>query len=229
MTGTDPWLPLRGATFSSRTDIWSFVVEEIHKRPWFGSGFASFWAINPEVQPSLKTDQWFGTYAIINEGHNGYLDLLACNGIIGLVGGLAVVFRAMTVAGLALGRADPPKLAWKTGHMAQTTALFHMVLLIGLLIHNFTESNLFSSNSLLVTAFLITALDLEKWRVTTRVPRQARSPNPALYRSMRLGHDRLAGAGDARVHPARPPPLRLREKGDWGLRPTPPAGGPPSV
>ncbi len=225
VTGTDPWLPLRGATFSSRTDIWSFVVDEIHKRPWFGSGFASFWAINPEVQPSLKTDQWFGTYAIINEGHNGYLDLLACDGIIGLVAGLAVVFRTLTMAGLAMARAEPPKVAWKTGQMAKPTALFHMVLLIGLLIHNFTESNLFATNSLLVTAFLITALDLEKWRIATRLPRQARYPNPAQFRPMRSRPGRLPGVTPTGLYPAHPPPPR-RGKEDWTFGSTVPPGKP---
>ena len=221
VTGTDTWLPLRGATFSSRTDIWSFVVEEIHKRPWFGSGFASFWAINPELQPSLKSDQWFGTYAIINEGHDGYLDLLACNGIVGLVAGLAVVFRTLTMAGLALGRAEPPRLAWKTGLLAQPTALFHLVLLIGLLIHNFTESNLFSTNSLLVTAFLITALDLEKWRIATNPGRQPRYPNPAQFRPVRTNRASLAGAPNAGLHPVAPLPRPVRDTGDWILRPAP--------
>ena len=182
VTGADPWLPMRGVTFTSRTDIWSFVVEEIAKRPWFGAGYNSFWAINPAVQPSLKSDDWFGTYAIINEAHDGYLDLLATGGIVGLVGGLLVVFRTIGIAGRALVQAEPAKLAWQTGRMAHPTAVFHMALLVGLLVHNFTESNLFSNNTGLVVGFLVAALDLEKWRIATKQPARPRYPKPAALR-----------------------------------------------
>ena len=177
-TGADPWAPFAEMTFTSRTDIWHFVLGEIAKRPWLGAGYSSFWAINPVVQPSLKSDEWFGTYAIINEAHDGYLDLLAMNGVVGLVAGLAVVLRTMVLAGRAVSRAEPTVVAWRTGHMAQPTAVFHMALLIGLLVHNFTESNLFSNNSTLVMAFVFSTLDLDKWRLAT-ARTGARHPNPA--------------------------------------------------
>ena len=110
----------------------------------------------------------------MNEGHNGYLDLLATAGVVGLLGGLFVTFRTIGIAGRALVHSDPAPVAWATGRLAQPTAVFHMALLIGLLIHNGTESNFFSGNSLLVTAFTIAALDLEKWRLATRRPVVAR-------------------------------------------------------
>ena len=184
---TDPWAPFAGVTFTSRTDIWAFVLEEVGKRPWLGSGYGSFWAINPAVQPSLKSDQWFGTYAIINEAHDGYLDLLAMSGIVGLVGALAVVFRTIGIAGRAVGRAEPSDLAWRSGRMARPTAVFHMALLVGLLVHNVTESNLFSHNSTMVVAFLFTALDLEKWRIGAPRPVRARFANAAVRRRLRAG------------------------------------------
>ncbi len=182
LTGADPHAPFAEMTFTNRTDIWWFVLGEIQKRPLLGAGYGSFWAIDPSVQPSLKSDDWFGTYAIINEAHNGYLDLLAMVGIVGLVASLAVVLRTMGIAGRAVGQAEPTASAWLSGRMARPTAVFHMALLVGLLVHNLTESNLFSNNSTLVVAFVLTALDLEKWRLA--VPRRAgtRHPNPALLR-----------------------------------------------
>jgi exopolysaccharide production protein ExoQ len=185
VTGTDPWLPLRGVTFTMRTDIWSFVVEEIDKRPWLGAGYNSFWAIDPAIQPSLKSDEWFGRYAIINEAHDGYLDLLATGGIVGLSGGLLVIFRTIGISATALAKADPTAIAARSLRMAYPTAAFHMALLIGLLVHNFTESNLFSNNTTLVVAFLIAALDLEKWRLTTRRAVGAHYPNPAVARRIK--------------------------------------------
>jgi O-antigen ligase len=183
----DPWLPLRGVTFTQRLDLWVFAVEEIVKRPWFGAGYSSFWAINAAVQPSLKSDMWFGTYALINEAHQGYLDLVLTTGVVGLLGGLAVVFRTLWVAGRAIVRAEPADVAARTGRMAYPTAAFHMAMLVGLLVHNFTESNLFSNNSVLAVAFVLTALDLEKWRIATRQPRLARFPNPRPYRPLASG------------------------------------------
>ncbi len=193
-TGADWHAPFAEMTFTSRTDIWWFVLDEIKKRPWLGSGYGSFWAINPAVQPSLKSDEWFGTYAIINEAHDGYLDLLAMSGVVGLVGALAVVFRSIGVAAQAVGRAEPTASAWRTGRMAHPTAVFHMALLVGLLVHNFTESNLFSNNSTLVVAFLFTTLDLTKWRLATARPIGSRYPNPAGPRRPRVRASATGGA-----------------------------------
>jgi O-antigen ligase len=178
ITNADPWLPTRGMTFTGRTDLWSFTLGEIAKRPWFGAGYSSFWAIDPTVQPSLKSDQWFGVYTIINEAHDGYLDLIATTGIFGLIAGLLVVFRTIGIGGQAIARTEPAAVSWETGRMGYPTAVFHLTMLIGLLVHNFTESNLFSNNSVLAVAFTLTALDLEKWRIATRRPRAMPFPYP---------------------------------------------------
>jgi exopolysaccharide production protein ExoQ len=182
ITNSDPWLPLRGVTFTSRLDLWVFTLEEIAKRPWLGAGYSSFWAIDPVVQPSLKSDMWFGTYAIINEAHEGYLDLLATGGVVGLAGGLFVVLRTLGIAGRAIVHAEPTTIADQAGRMAFPTAVFHLSLLVALLVHNLTESNLFSNNSVLAVAFILAALDLEKWRLAMRKPTTARYPR-AVQRS----------------------------------------------
>jgi exopolysaccharide production protein ExoQ len=168
VTGIDPMLPLRGVTLTSRTDIWSFVVGQIGERPWFGAGYSSFWSIDPAVQPSLKSDQWFGVNVMINEGHNGYLDALATGGVIGLVGALFVLIRSILLAGRAMTGTRSAADAWRDGHLAWPTAVFHLALLLGLILHNFTESNLFSNNGLLALVLLLSILDLEKWRIATR-------------------------------------------------------------
>ena len=179
LVNADPWLPMRGVTFTNRTDLWAFVSGEIAKRPWLGTGYASLWAINPAVQPSLKSDMWFGVYAIINEAHEGYLDLWATTGIIGLAGGLFVVLRTIGLAGRAIVQAESSAQAWASGRLAFPTAVFHLTMLLGLLVHNLTESNLFSNNSVLAVAFIVAAVDLERWHVATRRPAAAQYPNPA--------------------------------------------------
>jgi O-antigen ligase len=161
--GSDPLLPLRGATFTDRTDIWSFVAGELAKRPWLGAGYQSFWSIDPALQPSLKTDEWFAT-AAINQAHNGYLDMLATGGVFGLVGSLLVVGRSIALAWRALSEKLPARLQ-PDGALAYATAGFHMSFLLGLIVHNFTESNLFNNAALLCVGFLLATLDLEKWRL----------------------------------------------------------------
>jgi O-antigen ligase len=166
VTASDPLLPIRDATFSERTSIWAFMLREIAQRPWLGSGYQSFWSIDAAVQPSLKTGEWFGTYVIINEGHDGYLDLLATCGVLGFLLGLFVFGRGIVIAFQAFVRARPAEAAWRAGTLARPTATFHLAFLLGLVVHNFTESNLFSNNGILGLALLICLLDLEKWRMT---------------------------------------------------------------
>ena len=197
LLNADPWLPLRGVTFTSRTDLWSFVLEEIAMRPWLGAGYSSFWAINPAMQPSLKSDMWFGTYAIINEAHEGYLDLLATTGIVGFAGGMLVLLRTLGLACRAIVRAEPVAVAARTGRLAFPTAAFHMSLLVGLAVHNLTESNLFSNNSVLAVAFVLATLDLEKWRLATRQPARMRYPNPRPFRPLSSLGDAADGAAPA--------------------------------
>jgi O-antigen ligase len=162
-TGADPMAPLAGVTFTNRLSIWQFMVGEIAKRPWFGAGYSSFWGIDPRIQPSLQTDEWFSLYEIITEGHQGYLDLWATAGIFGLLGGLALVFRSIVQASLALNRTAPPDLAWHNGTLGRPTVVFHLTFLLALLVHNLTESGLFGSGSLLTMALLVTMFDLQKW------------------------------------------------------------------
>ncbi len=174
VTGQDPLLPLRGVTVSERTPIWQLVISEIAKRPWLGAGYSSFWAIDPAVQPSLKSGPALGVFSMINEGHEGYLDLLATGGIVGLTGGLFILLRAIVLGGRAVATTRAPALAWRDGDMARPTAIFHLAFLLGLMVHNFTESNLFTNSGLLAVAFMLCLLDLEKWRLGRRASVGAR-------------------------------------------------------
>ncbi|GBQ59575.1 O-antigen ligase family protein [Komagataeibacter swingsii] len=184
-TGIDPFLPLRGMTFTSRTDLWSFMLGEIARRPWLGAGFSSFWSIDPAIQPSLKTDMWFGEEAHINEAHEGYLDLLATGGIIGFVLGISTLLYYLLMAIRIQKYMQPGSQAWRTGLLSAPTAFFYLCFLVALVIHNFTESNLFSNNSLLAVALFIAIIDMEKWRISCprahryAVPARGPSPHPA--------------------------------------------------
>lgn len=168
-TNAAPFAPFQKMTFTSRTDLWSFMLEEIQKRPWLGAGFYSFWSIDPSVQPSLKTSMWFGSEAHINEAHDGYLDLMASGGAVGFAIGIAVLVRTLTLAIEALARTGPPDAA-APSRLSNPQACFHLAFLLALCIHNFTESNLFSNNGLLAVALYFSIFDLEYWKRSSRPP-----------------------------------------------------------
>ncbi|MBV9783569.1 MAG: O-antigen ligase family protein [Acidisphaera sp.] len=151
--GRDALAPLAGITFTNRIDVWAFTVSEIAKRPLLGAGFASFWDINPLVQPSLYKGYWFASDTeYTNEAHNGYLDLVATTGFIGLGLALLVLGRALFLAFRAVARA-------RSGG----TALFHLGFLLAFVVHNLMESSYFVPNNPFGTLLLFSALQLESW------------------------------------------------------------------
>jgi O-antigen ligase len=159
LQGLDPMAPIAGITFTQRTDVWAFVFSEIVKRPWTGSGFGSFWDINPILQPSLNHDLWFGSPDLANQAHNGYLDLLVTTGVFGLAGALFILFRWMG-RGLALIRRQ------LLSPVAGDRGALFTVLVFGffptlIFVHNFMESSYFTANSVLGPLLLIIGADLD--------------------------------------------------------------------
>lgn len=70
------------ATFTGRTMIWRFAIEEIGKRPIAGYGFAAFWGGQTVREVSDDGNTWAGYAA---HSHNGYVDTLLTLGGVGLV------------------------------------------------------------------------------------------------------------------------------------------------
>ena len=69
-----------GNTFTGRTDIWSFAVDHIAKKPWIGWGFDSFW-YSPMVYFGEK--DWEAAWDVrgVIHGHNGYIDIALTMGL----------------------------------------------------------------------------------------------------------------------------------------------------
>jgi exopolysaccharide production protein ExoQ len=182
-SGTDILGPLRDATFSDRVDIWSFVVDEIEKRPMFGSGYGTFWSISPGIQPSLKRDEWFsiGT-VVINEGHNGYLDTLATTGIIGLAFAVLVIGHTLVRALSALRRSPDAGESRRGGVLARATAIFYFVMITVFLVHNMMETDFFAGESLFASMFALATFDLAKNVIAERARRDG-TPRYVLRRA----------------------------------------------
>ncbi|MGA0605229.1 O-antigen ligase family protein [Phenylobacterium sp. VNQ135] len=157
----DPMAPLQGITFTRRTEVWAFVFSQIVKHPIIGSGFGSFWDIDPRLQPSLQSNLWFAqSDAFTNQAHNGYLDLLATTGLVGLTGGLILLIR-WVVRGLGLIRGDLGRADARAdrAHFAAAAALgLFPLVLFG---HNWMESSYFTANAMFGTIILLVAVQLE--------------------------------------------------------------------
>lgn len=113
--------------FTGRDDIWQFLIGQYLERPWLGYGYGGFWDIGM-ASPNVR----FGTGFIpmINQAHNGYLDLLLS---VGVVGFLAYLF-VFTVFLFNYSAAE---------NQSQKKLLFLILTYISFsFLHNFTETSL---------------------------------------------------------------------------------------
>jgi len=158
--GADPFEPITKLSFTQRTDVWRFVFDQTSHRPLTGVGFGSFWDVDPTIQPSLQTDEWFAKPdAPTNEAHNGYLDIAATTGLPGLIGALILLFGWIGGGLSMLRRAlladtieDQAKLPF---------ALFLALFPLAFFVHNWMESSFFTANSTFGVIILLVGITID--------------------------------------------------------------------
>ena len=69
-------------TFTGRTALWSFIVQQLEGHWLFGFGYGGFWGIGSAGANITTANAWFSH---VSQSHNGYLDLVVNTGIIGVV------------------------------------------------------------------------------------------------------------------------------------------------
>ncbi|OZF55495.1 O-antigen ligase [Rhodococcus sp. 14-2470-1a] len=69
----------RSSDLTGRTEIWTAVIREIGRGPWFGTGFMAAWRSNNPATQRIWHD--IGFHA--GHAHNGYLDLVLQLGVVG--------------------------------------------------------------------------------------------------------------------------------------------------
>ena len=123
-------------TLTGRTQIWAAVLGQVAQRPLTGFGFAAFW--NKESVPAMVVAKQTGWVA--PEAHNGWLDLLAQVGWVGLV---------LTSLGCLLG------LAFAIGRWGgRDDGWFSPIYLVVFLAMSLAESVLLSGNNLVWVVFV---------------------------------------------------------------------------
>jgi len=80
----------RNSTFTGRTELWNILLS-MHTNPLLGTGYESFW-LGPRLQ------MIWAKFAVVNEAHNGYLEIYLNLGLIGLfllIGFLIASYRTI--------------------------------------------------------------------------------------------------------------------------------------
>lgn len=161
-------------TFTSRTDIWAFVWDHITHAPILGSGYGSFWDVGAANDPLREARSWLASVelGVINQAHNGYLDILLQAGLPGLVGLLVVVGRS-------LARMVSLMIATRGDRETWTAVAFAFSLLVTLAIYNLMETALLSRVHLANQIFVLVVVMAERWRFpqghAVTAPRHART------------------------------------------------------
>ena len=132
------------SALSLRTSIWRPLIQFYLDHPVLGSGYGAYWdaTVNAESTSAYSTQKWLQE---VDQGHNGYLDLLVQTGLPGLA--------------LALGAAfvwPMSRFSTITERLPQRAALI-FALVSFVLIENFAESSLFADDAI-ANFFLFFAL-----------------------------------------------------------------------
>jgi len=113
-------LPL-DATFTGRTDIWTFALSSLSQRLSTGYGFAAFWGSN-SIKNLPEGMEWAAT---ASHSHNGYLDTALAMGLPGL---------ALLIAVVVIGPLKNYTAARNGGNDGPLATMFLQIWLFGILL-----------------------------------------------------------------------------------------------
>jgi exopolysaccharide production protein ExoQ len=79
-------------TLTGRDGIWRYAGSKFDSSPFVGVGYGAIWQVGPSIQDALKAT---GVLLVFNEAHNGYLEVAAQLGIVGVL--CLLVFLLVTL------------------------------------------------------------------------------------------------------------------------------------
>jgi len=126
-------------SFTGRDELWGFAWRSALERPWLGHGYGAFWDVGATNDPLVKLEPgtWLGDVkvGIINQAHDGYLELFLHIGIPMTLVAVASVF-------VALGAATRRAITTRGGAGVQAAYAMMALVLLLYLLHNLTEATL---------------------------------------------------------------------------------------
>ena len=151
----------RDATLTGRTDIWAGLVPLAERNPILGCGFGGIWTSRTEAE------------AMVNEAHNGYLEVLLQLGLVGLV--ITSMFL------LSFGRSAARALT----HDYDWASLCICYLLVAV-VHNIGESSFDSFTRQLMAILLFLAVTLPAVTRRAHTKSLMAQPTASVRRPLRL-------------------------------------------
>ncbi len=130
----------RNSNLTGRTDLWKLLLS-MHTNPLLGTGYESFWL-------GSRLEWVWHNFAVVNEAHNGYLEVYLNLGLIGLF--LLVIFLIASYRNICRKQVSRDRLA------SLSLALWTV-----LLFYNVTEAA-FRTSQLIWTTFLLVAVAVHK-------------------------------------------------------------------
>ena len=98
----------RDTSFSGRTPIWSAILTSIHKRPWTGYGYRSFWrGMTGESANVMITLGWMMGYA-----HDGFLSVWVEVGAVALMLLILCLLKGLKDSWYCFMRDPSPQVLW---------------------------------------------------------------------------------------------------------------------
>lgn len=138
----------RSADLTGRTELWSYVISMILRRPIFGYGYSGFWVgASPESTDIARRIGWAPAYS-----HNGYLELVLNLGIVGLVLFVIVFLQFLSRA---------VQMAESRDEVIQSTNMWPLAFFVYFAVHNMAECTLLWPKSLEWPMFLSTVIGMD--------------------------------------------------------------------
>jgi O-antigen ligase len=130
-------------SFTGRDRVWDFVLRQYETSPTLGVGYGALWQVGPQIVDLLHESK---VYEIVNEGHNGYLDILAQLGWVGLA--ILALFIAQMIWIIV-------KRILSNNERVFSFASYSLYIGIGSIFYNLTESSYFVSGGAWMMVVLI--------------------------------------------------------------------------
>ena len=120
------------ATLTGRSELWRYALYRHDLQPWTGVGYGALWQVGGSMDEVMKAAQF---HWAANQAHDGYIDVLAQLGNIGLF--LMIGYLVLTLIRLLRYSAS------QQGLPMFGLGSYALYLFWGILLFNITESSLF--------------------------------------------------------------------------------------
>lgn len=152
-------------TFTGRSELWAFAWRSVLQRPWFGHGYGAFWDVGAANDPLAKLEPgtWLGDVdvGVINQAHDGYLEL--CLHI-----GLPMTALAVLAIFAALARATGKAVSLRASSGVHAAYGMIALLLLLHLLHNLTEATLMMRGASFCNLVLLLCLVVARTKFSGR-------------------------------------------------------------